>query len=141
VTCRSTRNEVCAAKVPQRHHPDRVVALGAELGGLFGAQLAIPALVVWSGWFDITVVGHHTGAWADTIGLPRAGRWCAHDDLGNRYAGASIGGGSGIGLAHTDLTFIPALAPDATALTVEFPPSFDGRVHHATVELTRSPPP
>jgi hypothetical protein len=135
-TCWSSRNAVFAAKHPTRSHPDRVVALGAELGLLFGSPLVIPSLTVWPTWFDLSIVGTGDGAWADGLNaFKRAGRWTAHDDHGHHYTGASTGGSGGLGLVRKNLSFIPTLAPDATTLSVTFPPSFDGRAHHATVAL------
>jgi hypothetical protein len=113
-----------------------VIALGAELGLLFGSQLVIPSLVVWPTWFDLSIVGTGDGAWADGLSaFQRAGRWAAHDDHGHHYAGASTGGSSGLGLVRKDLTFTPTLAPEATTLTVTFPASFDGQAHQATIDL------
>ncbi|HEY8544066.1 MAG TPA: hypothetical protein VIL36_03430 [Acidimicrobiales bacterium] len=138
-TCRSTLDALIAAKVLQRSGPDRVMALGADLGALFDAQVAIPVLTQWSTWFDVTVVGHHAGGWAEASGLPRAGRWAAHDDVGHRYVGACVGGATSPDLVRTDLSFVPALAPEATTLTVEFPPSFDGRHHQVPLPLPVPP--
>jgi hypothetical protein len=137
-TCRSSQSSVFAAKHPTRSHPDRVIALGAELGLLFGSQIVIPTLTVWPTWFDLSVVGTGTGdgAWADGLrAFKRAGRWAAHDNHGHRYIGASTGGSSGLGLVRKNLSFIPTLAPEATTLTVTFPAAYDGRAHQATVDL------
>jgi hypothetical protein len=121
--------------VPTNPRPDRVIALGAEVGPVFGSQLVVLALSAWTSWFDLTIVGEQRGTWADEPLGPRLGRWSARDDRGNQYAGGAVGSGSGLGLAHIDLTFIPTLAPDATSLTVVFPPSFDGRAVRATLAL------
>ena len=95
------------------------------------------ALVAWPTWFDLTIVGHNTGTWAKALHtIKRAGRWSAKDNDGNHYLGASTGGHSGLGLARKDLSFIPALAPDATTLTIDFPTSIDGRALHAALDLT-----
>jgi hypothetical protein len=127
---------VFAAKHPTGPHPDAVIAVGGELGLLFGSQLVIPTVTVWPAWFDLSIVGTGPGVWADGPRAPkRAGRWTAHDDRGHSYIGASTGGSSGLGLSRKALSFIPTLAPDATRLTVTFPASFDGRAHRATVAL------
>lgn len=139
-TCRSNRHTVFAAKTPTSPQPDRVIPLGAQLGPLFGTELVIPSLVLWPTWFDLTIVGHNTGAWAEGLrAIKRAGRWIAHDNHGRRYHGAATGGGSGLGLANKNLTFIPTLAPDATTLTVTFPPSFDGQQTQATIDIGPAP--
>lgn len=140
-TCRSNAHTVFSAKVPTRPTPDRVVALGAELGSLFGSELVLTALVAWPTWFDLTIVGHNNGAWTDLLRHPvRAHRWAAQDNLGNHYLGASTGGGGSLGLVHKDLSFIPALTPDAATLAITIPASIDGRAWQATVDLTPATP-
>lgn len=135
-TCRSNREAVLAAKVPTRPQPDQVIALGAQLGALFGADLIIPTLTRWQTWFDLTIIGHRQGPWDETVSSPtRAMRWSAQDDAGHLYRGATTGGGSGLGLVRKDLTFTPALAPDATTLTLAFPSAIDGHAYRATIDL------
>jgi hypothetical protein len=113
-----------------RHHPLRH-------GRHLGADLFVSSLVAWPSWFDLTVVGHDRGAWGESLlGGKRALRWMAHDDRGRRYQGAPTVGSGGHGLVTRYLSFIPALAPDATTLTVDFPPSFDGTNPRATFTLT-----
>jgi hypothetical protein len=127
---------VFAAKVPTSPWPDRVIALGAQLGSLFGTDLIIPSLVAWPSWFDLTIVGQNSGSWAEGLGAPnRAGRWTAHDDKGRRYRGAATGSGTSVGVVRKDLTFIPGLAADATTLTVTFPSALDGQGRTATFDL------
>ena len=136
-TCRTIRDGVFAAKVPTGPVPERVVALGAELCPLFGARLVVPALVVWPGWFDLTVVGERRGAWGDTLlAAPVGGsRWAAVDDRGRHYDGAATGAGSDGRLVHRDLSFAPALAPDARTLTLLVPISYDGWARRVTIDL------
>lgn len=52
-TCRSNQKKVFAAKAPTSPEPNDVVAIGARLGPLFGAELVIPALIRWPTWFDL----------------------------------------------------------------------------------------
>jgi hypothetical protein len=135
-TCRLNAQAVFASKVPTSPQPDRVIALGAQLGSLFGTDLIIPSLVAWPSWFDLTIVGQNSGSWAEGLGAPhRAGRWTAHDDKGRRYRGAATGSGSSVGVVRKDLTFIPGLAADATTLTVTFPSALDGQGRTATFDL------
>jgi hypothetical protein len=132
-TCRSTRRTVLEAKQPVRPQPDRVLAIGAQLGPVFGSELVIPTVAVWSTWFDLSVVGIDTGVWGRS--LSGDSRWSAHDDQGRRYVGVSVAGSAGTGLLRHDLTFVPALMPDANALTVTIPASFDGQRRQATLDL------
>jgi hypothetical protein len=137
--CASALQTVLAAKVLTHPSPDSVIALGAELGPLFGSEVVIPALVTWPTWFDLAIVGHTRGAWAElTEASRRAIGWTARDNLGHDYVGASTGGRSSPDLAWRNLSFVPALAPDATTLTVTLPASIDGRVHEATIDLAPS---
>jgi hypothetical protein len=130
---------VFAAKVPTGPQPDRVIALGARLGPVFGTELVIPALVAWPSWFDLRIADPSSGRWAEVAFAPiRAGRWTAHDDLGRFYRGASTGSSS-VALVHKDLSFIPGLAGDATTLTVEFPSAIDGRGRTVTLGLRPEP--
>ena len=141
VVCRSNQEAVLAAKVPTSAEPDEVIALGAHLGPLFGADLVIPTLIRWPTWFDLAIVGHHRGAWSGLPSPTRATRWSARDDQGRHYIGATTGGGTGLGLARKDLTFTPALASDATALTISMPAAIDGRAHHVALDLHPGPTP
>ena len=112
-----------------------MIALGAELGLVFGSQLVIPTVVAWPTWFDLSIVGTGDGAWADAVrAITRAGRWTADDDQGHSYTGATTGS-SRLGLVRKNISFIPTLARNATTPTVTFPVSFDGRAHRATVAL------
>jgi hypothetical protein len=139
-TCRSNQTTIFTAKVPTSSQPDQVIALGARATGLFGSELVIPTLIRWPTWFDLAITGHHSGAWGDTFRSPkRAMRWSAHDDRGRRYLGATTGGHSGLGLARKDLTFTPALAADASTLTLTFPAAIDGHAHHTTFDLRPAP--
>lgn len=131
--CRSARHAVLETKrlVPPR--PDRVLAIGAQLGPMFGSELVIPTVVDWPNWFDLSVVGTVTGAWGNA--LSGDSRWSASDDHGRSHVGVSVAGSSGFGTIRVDLTFVPALAPDARAITVVVPPCFDGRSRRATFDL------
>jgi hypothetical protein len=127
---------VLAAKRPTHPQPDEVIALGAELGLVFGSQLVIPTVVVWPTWFDLSIVGTGDGAWADALrALNRAGSWTADDDQGHSYTGAMTGSSSRLGLVRKNISFLPTLVRNATTLTVTFPASFDGRAHRATIAL------
>lgn len=138
--CRMNAQAVFAAKVPTGPQPDRVIALGAQLGSVFGTDLVIPSLVVWRSWFDLRIAGPSSGRWAEVALAPiRAGRWTAHDDQGRSYRGAATGGSGSVGLVHKDLSFIPGLAADATTLTVEFPSAIDGQGRTATLDLRSEP--
>ena len=44
-----------------------------------------------------------------------------------------------VGVVHKDLTFIPALAADATTLAVEFPSAIDGQGRTASLDLRPEP--
>jgi len=112
------------------------VAPGLELDW-FGSRLVVPALVRWPGWFDLTVVGERRGAWGDApFAAPVGGsRWAAVDDRGRHYDGAATGTGSDGRLVHRDLSFAPALAPDARTLTLLVPISYDGWARRVTIEL------
>src|SRR5918995_568143 len=95
VTCRMNAQAVFAAKVPTGPQPDRVIALGAQLGSVFGTELVIPSLAVWPSWFDLRIAGPSSGSWAEVShALKRAGRWTAHDDHGRFYRGAATGSSS-----------------------------------------------
>jgi hypothetical protein len=134
--CAAARQRVFAAIMPTRVVPERVIALGAEIGDLFGSRIVMPSLVVWPTWFDLTVTGESSGPWAQVLGSPhRAARWTATDDRGHDYVGTISGSHSGLGLCTHNLTFAPALDPDATSLIVAFPASFDGRRARATIDL------
>lgn len=138
-TCQMNAQAVFAAKAPTRAQPDRVIALGAQLG-VFGTDLVIPSVVVWPGWFDVRIAGPSRGSWAEVLRPPvRAGRWAARDDKGHLYRGAATGGSSSVGMVHKDLTFIPGLAADATTLTIDFPSAIDGQGRTATVDLHPEP--
>jgi hypothetical protein len=138
--CRMNAQAVFAAKVPTGPQPDRVIALGAQLGSVFGTDLVIPSLVVWPSWFDLRIAGPSSGRWAEVAHAPvRAGRWTAHDDQGRPYRGAATGSSSTVGLVHKDLSFIPGLAADATTLTVELPSAIDGQGRTATLDLRPEP--
>lgn len=140
VTCRMNAQAVFAAKVPTGPQPDRVIALGAQLGSVFGTELVIPSLAVWPSWFDLRIAGPSSGSWAEVShALKRAGRWTAHDDHGRFYRGAATGSSSSVGVVHKDLTFIPALAADATTLAVEFPSAIDGQGRTASLDLRPEP--
>jgi hypothetical protein len=106
--------------------PKRVIAIGAEVGDLFGSRIVTPSLVVWPTWFDLTVTGDLSGASATVLGSPHgAARRTATDDHGRDYLGTITGSHSGLGLCTQSLTFTPAPDPSATSLTMAFPASFD----------------
>jgi hypothetical protein len=52
---------LCPAKRPTHPQPDEVIALGTELGLLFGSQLVIPTRVVWPTWLDLSSSAPQTG--------------------------------------------------------------------------------
>ena len=117
--------------------PDRILAVSAVLGRVFGAQLVIPTVVVWPTWFDLSIVGDNTGAWSDAFfSANRASVWRAHDDRGQTYVGATLAGGSGGGLTTHNLSFIPALDPAARTLALDFPPGIDGSRPRTEIDLT-----
>jgi hypothetical protein len=131
--CRSARRAVLEAKHHVAPGPERVLAVGALLGPLFGSELVVPAIVAWPTWFDLSVVGLNAGAWRRA--LSGESRWSAHDDRGRSHVGVPVAGSSGNGIVRLELTFVPELAPDARALTVTIPPCFDGKQRRATFEL------
>ncbi|HEY3000005.1 MAG TPA: hypothetical protein VGJ43_15590, partial [Acidimicrobiales bacterium] len=62
-------------------------------------------------------------------------RWAAVDDRGRHYDGAAAGDGSDGRLVHRDLSFAPALAPDARTLTLLVPIPYDGQARRVTIDL------
>jgi hypothetical protein len=139
--CAAAHRQVLAAKVPTAALPERVVAVAADLGDLFGSRIVAPSLVVWPTWFDMAVTGGATGPWAQVLGSPRRGlRWTASDDRGGHYVGTITGSHSGLGLCTHHLSFAPTLDPDATALTVLFPASLDGSAVQARINLVERGP-
>lgn len=111
--------------------PDRVVALGADLGVVADGRRALTLLYCWRSWFLLTVEA--------TPGddPPAAGRrelvdraWEMEDDRGNVYAGMDTGGWGGPDVgAH--IAFAPGLDPQARELRLSFPDPL-GRAGHLT---------
>jgi hypothetical protein len=83
------------------------------------------------------VVGERGGPWGDApVAAPVGGsRWAAVDDRGRHHDGAATGAGSDGWLVHRDLSFAPALAPDARTLTLLVPIPYDGQARRVTIDL------
>jgi len=109
--------------------PDRVVALGADLGVVADVRRVLTVLYCWPAWFLLTI---------EAPGGPfRSGSrrrfeqaWELADDRANTYAGVYTGGWSGReNGAH--IAFAPGLDPQARELRLSFPDPF-GRVSQLT---------
>lgn len=133
---RARMDTVHAARRSAAAAPDRVMAVSATWGDLFGSTLAATSLAAWPTWFDLTVAGASTGAWAQLVTSPRRiVRLASRDNRGRDYVGTVSGASGGFGLHSLHLSFAPALDRDATALTVTFPPSIDGTTTRATLHI------
>jgi hypothetical protein len=132
--CRDALHAVCQAKQPPTALPEAVLALNARLPGAIATDLVIPTLTCWPTWFDLDVTGPVDGPWGASLANPGK-TWSIDDDRGNRYIGACLGGSSRFDLSTHHLSFIPALDPSASTLTLTFPPSIDGTSTSTTVGL------
>jgi hypothetical protein len=125
---------VMAQKTPQTVRPDRVIPLSADLSDVCGSHLHLLSIETWTTWFDLTIAGSHVGPWA--MSLTRSMRWSATDDQGQTYTGTLLGSSSHPSLVTAELSFIPALNPAATSLTLTFPRSLGGAPVRTTVTLS-----
>jgi hypothetical protein len=117
--------------------PDRVVALGADLGLIADARRALSFLYCWPSWFLLTIEATATDSplpSAPRANLERA--WEMEDDWGNVYAGMETGAWSGQDNgAH--VAFAPGLDRRARELRLSFPDPFGRGQLNAVVAVPR----
>ena len=109
--------------------PDRVVALGVDLGVIADVRRVLTVLYCWPAWFLLTIEAAG-GPFPVRPPSPFEQAWEMADDRGTTYLGGYTGGWSGRDNgAH--IAFAPGLDPQARELRLTFPDPF-GRVSQLT---------
>jgi hypothetical protein len=121
--------------------PDRVIPVSTQLDDGAGGDLCVLAIETWPPCFDLHVAS--SGWWggaeardsSSIWGRHHRRKWWARDDRGGEYWGQYQGGHSA-STSAVEVSFGPALDPNARALTLELPSPFDDEsVIRSTIEL------
>lgn len=105
---------------PAPPHLVRVVPLAVTIGEVGGHRLDLLGIEAWDGWWDLRFA--RVAAVADAPPLPRRvppdGAWQVVDDRGNDYEVVDAVGRGDRAFSNGEVRLRPALATDATAVTV-----------------------
>ncbi len=110
-----------APTAPTAPRPRRVVPLVVTAGEAGGPRLDLLSAEVWDGWWDLRFARVATSP--DAPPLPRRvppdASWSVTDDRGSAYEVVECVGRGDRGFSNGEVRLRPALADDATAITVE----------------------
>ena len=136
-----SEDSVSSLIVDRAVRPDRVIPVSTQLDDGAGGDLCVLAIETWLPCFDLHVAS--SGWWggaeardsSSIWGRHHRRKWWARDDRGGEYWGQYQGGHSA-STSAVEVSFGPALDPNARALTLELPSPFDDEsVIRSTIEL------